>query len=276
MSTGAYRLPYPARSPVGEWQAAQPPGPLKYHLACGRIAGQHVLHVEVRRPAQRIVDAIPDEVRDVGDLRIGERRGGARLHRVPGFQVRPDGAAVAIAQHARRSNQVRAAFRAARARTVAGHAFGRVDLLPADDGGRVDAMPVRRAHVRTRPPPARPRATRSRRHGRGVAPVELGQVVEDNVELLGSHHRSARRLHRHDGVLPLRSRSAFYGHALDGVALHADAKERLSGFCVFSGELRRGRGLSGTVPADDEAEEDADDGAEGAESVGPKRDHKPR
>ena len=113
-----------------------------------RVADQDVARLERRRAAQRVVDALPDEVREVGDLRVGEaaaRRAG--LHRVPLLQERSDRVAASIAQHDRRANQVRAALGAARARAVAGDAFGRVDLPAAIGAGRIDAVPIGRADV---------------------------------------------------------------------------------------------------------------------------------
>ena len=37
------------------------------------VAGQDVLRLEDRRAAQRVVDALPQEVREVDDLRVGQR-----------------------------------------------------------------------------------------------------------------------------------------------------------------------------------------------------------
>ena len=51
---------------------------------------------------------------------------------------------------------------AARARAVAGHAFGRIDLLPAFRRRVVHPVPIRRADVRPRSPAGRRPARRPR------------------------------------------------------------------------------------------------------------------
>ena len=80
----------PARLPVGEWQVVHFPSPLKYVCAGLRIAGQDVLDLEQRRAAQRVVDPLAEEVREVLHLRVGQA--GARrpaLQRWPFFRNGP-------------------------------------------------------------------------------------------------------------------------------------------------------------------------------------------
>ena len=235
----AVALAVPGQVPGGRVAGRAPALPGEVRLAGLRIAGQHVLDVVRRRALQRVVHALPDEMGQVGDLSGRQARARrARLHRVTLLQERADGAAVPIPEHERRSNEVRAAIRAACTRGVTRHAFGRIRLLPTFRRRVVDTVPVRRADVRPGPssgraPPRRPR------HDNRLPSVVAGQVVEDGVELLGRDHRAARGLHRYDGSLPLRPRPAFRRDALDRVALDADAQEHFPGFEVLGG-LRSG------------------------------------
>ena len=134
---------------MGEWQVAQRPSPLKYASPALASPTRTSPALERRRAAQRVVDALPDEMREIGDLRVGEaaaRR--ARLHRMPLLQERSDRVAIAIAQHDLRPDQVGAPLGAARAGAVAGDAFRRVDLAAPVGGRRIDAVTIGRADVR--------------------------------------------------------------------------------------------------------------------------------
>src|SRR6476469_1738213 len=84
------------------------------------ITRQHVLHLEDWRAAERVVDALPEEIGEVHDLRIGEERARTAAHHllVSALEQRPDLAAVPIAQDDERTYQVRSILGAARLRPV--------------------------------------------------------------------------------------------------------------------------------------------------------------
>ena len=147
----------PARLPVGEWQVVHFPSPLKNACTGFRITGQDVLDLEERRPAQPVVHLLPEEVREILDLRVGEVRARAsRSAAVALLQERPELAAVAIAEHEHRAHEVRALVAAARLRAVAVDALARPDLAPAVSGRRVHHRLVARPGPRQHAPPPRP------------------------------------------------------------------------------------------------------------------------
>ena len=74
----SYFLPMPARSPVAEWHVRSTSGAVEVGFAGLGIAGQHVARLENRRSSERVVDALPEELRQLADLRVGQRVGGAR------------------------------------------------------------------------------------------------------------------------------------------------------------------------------------------------------
>jgi hypothetical protein len=119
------------------------------------IPGEHVLHRERRRAPERVVQLLAQEMRDVGDLRIGQARGRlAALHRVAALEERPDLAPIPIAQHDERPQQVRPPFTAACLRAVAGDALGNPHRRPALGGDEIDQRLVSRSCGPAAPPAA--------------------------------------------------------------------------------------------------------------------------
>jgi len=111
------------------------------------VAGQHVLGMEERRGAQRIVHALMNEVRKIQDLSGGKIARRSALRRMALLQKRPDLIAVAIVQHGHRANQVGPTLAASGAGAVTGNALGDVGLLAAVGGGRIDDLFIQRSRL---------------------------------------------------------------------------------------------------------------------------------
>src|SRR3954465_5301083 len=71
-----------------------------------RIACQDVLHVEDVGPSQRVVDALPQEVHQINNLRVGQPVPRlSPLHRMSLLEERTKQAAVAIVQYHDRADE---------------------------------------------------------------------------------------------------------------------------------------------------------------------------
>jgi hypothetical protein len=104
------------------------PGSVEECAASLGISSQYVLDIESRRTAQRLEDALMNEVREIHDLLAGER--GTRLAalcRVPRLEEWSEKVAVAITGHHFRTNDRRpvAVVSAPSLRAVAVDALGR-------------------------------------------------------------------------------------------------------------------------------------------------------
>ena len=136
------------------------------------IACHDLLRRKYGRAAKRVVDSLTQEMRQVDDLRV--RQVGARrpaLRRMSLLQKRPQLAAVPIAQHDHRSNQVWPAVGAAGLRAVTGDAFGDPHVPSAIGRRRIDRRAIGR-------PDALPRLGRRR----------LGQQRRQDKGLEGAEH----------------------------------------------------------------------------------------
>src|SRR5438094_3147011 len=101
------------------------------------------------------------------------------------LEKRSNGAAVAIAEHQRRPDQIRTFARSARARSMAARTLGGIRDLSALGRHIVDAMPVRRAHMRSGSACAGLPRTAAGAGNDDRLPAEvLREIVEHGVELL--------------------------------------------------------------------------------------------
>src|SRR5215813_1688613 len=114
---------------------------VEIRLAFFDIPRQQILRIENRRPAQRAVKTLADEMRKLFDLRFAQlaaRR--AALRWMSFLQKRPKVAAVTIAPHHVRTNQIGAFVSAAGRRAVAVNTLRRPDCAPSVSGDVVYDM----------------------------------------------------------------------------------------------------------------------------------------
>ena len=104
-----------------------------------RIAGQHVDRRGGRAVAGHGVDTLTEEMREVHDLRLGQRRGVRRRRRA---HRRPDAGAETVAEDGGRSDQIRAVRSALGRAAVAVDAVLRVEPPAARRRGLIERRPI--------------------------------------------------------------------------------------------------------------------------------------
>src|SRR3954466_15818634 len=120
-------------------------GAVEVLRTCFRVARTDVLHGEHCRAAERVVQLLAQEMRDVGDLLVGQaRRRLAALRRMALLQKWSDLAAVAIAKKDDRSKKIGTVIRAARLRAVTRHALRDPDVLPLVGQRKIHEWFIRR------------------------------------------------------------------------------------------------------------------------------------
>jgi hypothetical protein len=128
--TGLYRLPTPARSPVGEWQVLHFPSPALY----------------VERAAHGLVNLEVHELGDILDLGLGQVRSRRSLGGMPPPQEWPDLVGIAVVQNQYGADQIGAPVGAPGMRAVAIDALGGPHLAATVGGGGIHHVLVVRPH----------------------------------------------------------------------------------------------------------------------------------
>ncbi len=216
------------------------PGPVEILGSGLRVPGQHVLRLEERRAAERVIDALPQKVGKVDDLIVGQRRcRPAALHLVSALQKGPELVAISIAQDDERARQVRSIVGAARLGAVTIDALGRPHgASPVRQRG-FDKRRIRRPRAHD----AAAGTSASRRGRRLLAAASSGRRLRRLSADDG--HRCRQAEHGHSNP-DSRSTGAAHGYRLR--SRHHTFNKGSTGFCrVLPGSAGFVQGSAGLV-----------------------------